>query len=92
HHHHASGHGDPRQDAAEEEPDEDHGGPRHPLCGPDHVHRKLQGHHGEGPQGHLHPRRGVLERDGALPPRLAVSQREADGGHQDGGGDLRVAA
>ena len=68
HHHHASGHGDPRQDAAEEEPDEDHGGPRHPLCGPDHVHRKLQGHHGEGPQGHLHPRRGVPERDGALPP------------------------
>ena len=71
---------------------EDHGGPRHPLCGPDHLHRQLQGHHGEGPQGHLHPRPGVLERDGALPPRLAVSQREADGGHQDGGGDLRVAA
>ena len=56
---------------------EDHGGPRHPLCGPDHVHRQSASDlHGEGPQGHLHPRRGVLERDSRPAPAAGATPAE----------------
>lgn len=75
HHHHSRGQGGSRQAPAEEEPDQDHGRSRRALCCPDHLHRQLQGHLREGPQGHLHPGAAFLNVMAPCPAAGAIPLR-----------------